>query len=442
MPKEYQLPWGREGRLTVRLPDAWNVIAVAEPEKVPGAKDVQAELHEALASPIGAKPLRTLASSTASVCIVVDDITRPTPAWLLLPGIMKTLSDSGVKQENISIVFAVGLHRAMTEDEMGEKVGRDIMKGVRCINHNCYDTTSLTHLGRTSRGTEVRVNTTVVRADLRILVGIVEPHVQAGFGGGFKNILPGVAGAETIGHNHYLGASDKYFSMIGWEPEDNLMRMDIEETGRMLPGSTCIVNTVLNPEMEVVRIVAGDPVLAHREGLKTARRIYGVRIPKRADIVLTDSFPMDTGFRQDVKSVANTLFAAKEGGTIMALWRCRKAFDGMKVSIPRVIPPLGMVSRVLRVLGSRGIKFVTEKFLSRKLPEDKFFTYFALQALRRNAFLVYSPTLYAELGPLARSFPLFNDLDTMIEKAHEKHTRADVVIFPRGGVTYPVLEEK
>lgn len=437
-----EIPWGESGSMALTLPEHWRVMGVIVPEKIPPISDIQGECTRALLHPTGSEPLSRLASRSSRVCIIIDDASRPTPTRLLLPQVIHTLEEGGIRPGNISILCATGLHRPMSAQEMKEKLGQDVVKKFPCTNHDSHDSTALVSLGRTSRGTDVRVNRIAVDADLRVLIGTIEPHVQAGFGGGFKNILPGVSGAETIGHNHFLSASETHLSMIGSDPETNPMRLDIEEAGNMLPGRTFIVNTVLASDMKPAAIVSGDPVKAHREGLKVARRIYGAAIPGQADIIVTNSFPMHLNLRQDVKSVANTLFAARAGGTVLALWRSIKGFDDKRVELPGLIPPVSFIRMLLKALGSRGIKFLAERLLSREQPEERFFTYFALQALRRNNILIYSPTLYEELMPRSKKLPVFGDIGKMYGRADSLAGKRgpSVLIFPKGGVTYPVVK--
>lgn len=440
-----ELPWGDTESLRIELPENWQLLGIMEPERLPPLNDVGSELSRALKSPAGCEPLIELARKSRAVSIIVDDASRPTPAWLLLHDIIKIVREGGIDEKNISIVFATGLHRPMNEQEMEKKVGPDVIKRFRCINHNSRDKNNLLYLGRTSRGIEVWLNRKVAESDLIVSIGTIEPHVQAGFGGGYKNIIPGVAGAMTISENHFLGASEEHFSMIGFDPESNPMRLDLEEGAKMLKGKVFIVNTVLNPELKIVKIVAGDPVEAHREGLKTARRIYGVKIPEKADIVITNSYPMHLNLRQDVKSVANTLFAAKNNGTILALWRSIRGIDDMKIQIPNFVPPIYLIRAMLKIIGSRGIKLLTEKLLLRKQPEDRFFIYFALQAIRRNNILIYSPSLFKEAGTNSRGLPVFEDIGKMFrvaDRLNRNKNKPTVLVFPKGGITYPVIERE
>jgi nickel-dependent lactate racemase len=315
------IPWGTE-QLSIDHPARWEVTGYCSPKGMPALTDVGEAVEQGLAQPREHPPLRELINPGAKVALVVDDATRPTPASLYIDRIIDAVESTGVATKDVTLVFALGLHRAMTEAEMCSKIGARAFGRVRCVNHNAYDANELTELGRTTRGTRIALNTHVAAADVRILVGCVEPHVQAGFGGGFKNILPGVAAADSIGHNHYLGASPTHFSMIAWMPHTNPMRQDIEEFGAALAGKTFAVNVVLNPDKQVVQVAAGNPPQVHLACINAVQTMYGVPVPAAADVVITSSAPLDVNLRQAVKGVANALFAARPNGIILALSRC------------------------------------------------------------------------------------------------------------------------
>ncbi|HEX5691492.1 MAG TPA: lactate racemase domain-containing protein, partial [Roseiflexaceae bacterium] len=190
------LAYGR-GRLTVELPDQAVVIT---PEELPGLPDERAAFDAAVRAPIGSAPLRELAKSSDTVAIVIADITRPSPSERLVPWIMAELSH--VPREQFVIVNGTGSHRANTREELVQMLGEEVVASTRIVNHNAFDDSTLTHLGRTSYGGEIWVNKDYANADVRIVTGFIEPHFFAGFSGGPKGIVPGVAGIKTIMHLH------------------------------------------------------------------------------------------------------------------------------------------------------------------------------------------------------------------------------------------------
>ena len=427
------IPWGKDGELSFDLPAGWMLKGIVEPEEPRPVDDVRLMVARALAEPVGSPTLANLCRGARDVAVVVDDVSRPTPAHLFIGDLLKALAAAGIDEDRMTLVIANGTHREMTEGEMRAKVGAEVATRYRWANHDCHDAGQLVNLGRTSRGTPVDVNRAVVRADLVVLVGTIEPHPHAGFGGGFKNILPGVAGAESIGKNHLLSATRRNFSMVGWEPGDNPMRLDLEEAGRMLPGRCFMVNTVLSPDLEVTAIAAGDPVDAHREGLRKARAMYGVAVDSMADVVISSSHPMDHDLRQGVKAVANTFMAAREGGLVIAAMRCQAGQGDMALPGFSVPDSQGLVRGAARLL------LPVVKHAPGIPVEERFYMYTALRTVLRNRVRVFAPGIPEGNR---RRFPALCSVVSFqetIDRAARDMPSASVLVFPKGGVTYPIV---
>ncbi len=427
------LPWGNE-ELTLSLPADWHLAGNLEPAPRPGVADVAQEVRRSLAAPIDAPRLRDLVHEGMRVALVIDDLSRPTPVALLLPAVLDELAAGGVAREDVTLVIALGLHRPMTEEEIAERVGPDTLAGLRWENHDCDDGERLVGLGTTKRGSPVLVNGAVARADVVVSIGCIEPHIIASFGGGYKNLFPGVAGREMVAHNHSLNCTPDTFNMVGQPIERNPMRLDLEEAGRMLDAPVFIVNAVLNSGLEVVRVVAGDPIAAHRQGARVSAAMYGVAVPTLADVVITDSHPMDQDLRQGVKALANTVRAVRPGGVQITLAR---AEEGVGV--------FGLADRKLP-LGRGGLKFLAPLLL-RLVPrlkmeeeESRFFLYFALQAMRHCTLLIYAPTIPQEVRANLPFVQFVDSVEEGIAKACDLLPgRAEVLVFPHGGSTYPIL---
>lgn len=431
------LPW-RESEIELALPGDWRVIAEARPRDFPACASVEDEFARAMAQPIGASPLAGRDLSGKRIVLVVDDFTRPTPAHLFLPYLLRQLEGAGAEPENLLLLSALGVHRRMTDAEMERKVGRDVLARLRWENHDARDVEGVVCLGTTSARTEVYINRHLAEADLIISVGSIEPHVLAGFGGGLKNLVPGCAGIETIAHNHLCGTTGKEAAQIGSEPEANPLRRDLEDSAGMLRAEIFLVNTVLNARQEIVRIFTGDARGAHREGVRLAREIYGVEVPEPADIVITDSAPMDTDLRQCSKCIGNTLAAAKERGIILALLACREGVGDFKMSGSAMPRPL-LKAWLRRMSREKMVKFL-DRF-RRDLPlEEKFLAFYALQILRRNDVLAYAPAITRREAKRLGFFRRVEDPAELIRRARRHAPRhATVAIFPQGGVTFPIL---
>ena len=428
-----RLPWGRE-EIRITLPRTWSVAGVFEPAASAAVMDVPAETRRSILEPIGSRTIRELARPSAKVAIVIDDASRPTPVSLMLPSVVEELDQAGVARSAITIVTALGVHRPMSEDELRSRIGAGL-SDITWENHDCDNHERLTYLGVTRLGTRVLLNATVAQADLIVSVGCIEPHLIASFGGGYKNLIPGVAARETISFNHGLNCAPATFNMVGQPIERNPMRLDIEEAGRMIAAPVFIVNAVLDGALGVVRIVSGDAVEAHRAGVEVSRAVYGISLAEPADVVICDSHPMDQDLRQGAKALANTIRAVRRGGVQVVLMR---AEEGIGV--------FGLAERKLPV-GRRGLRLLAP-LLAAVLPrvhirgladDERLFLYSALQAMRHCRLIVCIPTMTAEKRA---SFPfaeLFATPQEALDRAHELiGAHAAVAVFPSGGSTYPI----
>jgi nickel-dependent lactate racemase len=419
------------------LPQGWRLDGFLQPPELPALADVEAGVSDALASPIGTSPLHELASAGMRVALVIDDGSRPTPVARVMPALLRALEQAGVAREDVTLVTALGLHRPMDEEEVAHRVGTAAFAGLRWENHDCDDEARLVSLGATGRGTPVLVNRTVAQADLVISVGCIEPHIIASFGGGYKNIFPGVAGRPTVAHNHTLNCSPRTFNMVGQPIERNPMRLDLEEAGGMLAPPVFILNVVLNSDKDVVRLVAGHPVAAHRAGVETSAELYGVPVPRPADIVITDSHPMDQDLRQGVKALANTILAVRRGGVQITLVRAEEGVGVFGLADRGL--PLGRGA--LRLLAPLLLRLVPRISLSGVSEEDRFFLYFALQAMRHARLLMVAPTIPPEVRQNLPFVEFADTVDDALARARRQFPgAASVLAFPYGGITYPVLE--
>ncbi len=262
-------------------------------------------IDAALRNPVRSPRLEQLVRTGSTVAIVVDDNTRPTPTATILPHILSVLHGRGVRRQDVTIVFANGSHRLNTREEQIRILGDErYLREYRISDHDVHDTANLTSLGTTARGTPVRINSWVARADIRILIGLIKPHAFAGYTGGGKSILPGVSSLETIMADHDYHATAHPGSVLG-VIEGNLIRTDIEEAAGLL--SPCfIVNTVLDEEKRIVGVVAGDMIEAHREGVKLLDAMVRVDVPEVADIVVAGcSHPTSVNLYQSSNALLN-----------------------------------------------------------------------------------------------------------------------------------------
>ncbi|NMB60662.1 MAG: nickel-dependent lactate racemase, partial [Chloroflexi bacterium] len=317
------IPWGKE-IINLSLPSIWQVTGRFEPSTSIPPVDVHEAVKNAINGPVMAPALRASIKPGMHVAIVIDDLSRPTPVSQILPIILDEITSAGVNLPDITVVPALGVHRPMSEKEVRSRMGDRVPAEIKWESHDCDNPEKMKFLGTTSRGTPVWINRTVTDSDLIISIGCIEPHIIASFGGGYKNIVPGVAGRLTIAHNHAINCQPGTFNMVGQPIEINPMRLDLEEAAGMMHKPVFIINAVLNSSLKPVRFVAGDPVAAHREGCRTSSEIYSARVPQEADVVITSSNPMDSDLRQGVKALANTIRAVRRGGVLIVLARAEE----------------------------------------------------------------------------------------------------------------------
>jgi lactate racemase len=435
MTEPVTIPWGKES-LTFAVPSEWQITGRLEPSSLAKPVDVAAEVKKALVSPVMAPALRTSVKPGMRITIVIDDLSRPTPVSLILPEVLNDLTSAGAELHQITIIPALGVHRPMTDEEVRERMGKLVSEDINWESHDCDDLEKMKFLGTTSRGTPVWINRTAAESDLIISIGCIEPHIIASFGGGYKNIVPGIAGRATIAHNHAINCRPDTFNMVGQPIEGNPMRLDLEEGAAMLGKPVFIINAVLNSALQPVRIVAGDPIVAHREGCRTSAEIYSARLAKPADIVITSSHPMDSDLRQGVKALANTIRAVRPGGVLFILARAEEGTGVFGLANKKL--PLGRTA--LKLLSPLLLPLVPKLKLKGMGEEDKFFLYFALQAMRRCQLIMYAPTIPPAVRENLVFIEFVDSPEEGIEKAHQKFQRqADVAIFPHGGMTYPIV---
>jgi nickel-dependent lactate racemase len=274
------IPWRAyydQENLDLTFPDAWD-IAVSN---MKGGSDIgDVGIREAFANPIGSQPLREIAQGKRSAAIIVDDLSRPTPAHRLLPYIFEELEAAGIGVSQTKIIGAVAAHRAMVRDDFIKKVGQDIVDRYYVTNHDAYGT--LDFLGHSSRGIPIYVNRDFMSSDVRIALGMITPR-GGFFGGGAKLVLPGVCGHVTITANHRY-VHDGF-------------REHLDEVGQMV-GLSFLVNPLLNPDLEITGMVTGNHGDAYWQGVEMGKDLYSSPFPEDLDVAIFNAFPKDTEFMQ------------------------------------------------------------------------------------------------------------------------------------------------
>jgi len=400
-----------------------NFFGTIEPKEKPSVPDAKGEILRALSEPIGSKPLNEIVESGNRVAIVVDDVTRPAPSHIIVPPLLEKLNHLGVEDENVTIIFGCGTHRAVKSDEAKQILGEDIFNRVKTLSHDCNSKDHV-YLGTTKKhGTKVFVNKIFAEADVRILTGDIEMHYYAGFGGGRKSVLPAISSAETIQHNHALTLHPEARTGI---LEGNPVHEDMVEAAR-LAKVDFILNVVTNPKGEIVQAFAGDLEQAFYEGVKLVEEMYKVSINRRADIVVVSpgGHPADINLYQAYKAVDNALNSVKRGGVIVLVAEC----------------PEGYGNEMFYEWMARFEDLKTvEKQIKKRFDLGGYKAYRLLKALEKAQIILVStiPDYYAVNVFKLRTARALNDaLDEAFKIAGKQ---AKVWAIPHGHVTYPLVE--
>lgn len=283
---------------------------------------------KSLKKPIGCPPLKKFVKEKKSILVVTDDFTRQTPLRKILPLLLNELKSANIKDNQIKILIASGTHRPMTKNELIDKFGKKIISGFKIYNHNWTDRAILTRINYTLYGKNIYVNRLAKESDFIVGIGSIVPHATTGFSGGGKIILPGICGRETVEDIHWKALEFEIKDILG--VYDSPMRRIIDYVACSV-GLKFIINVILDNSNRVVDIVAGDPIKAHREGVKTAKKVFGLRVSGLADIVVADAKPMDIDLRQAIKAVAASDLVVKKGGVIILIARCS---EGVSAQFP------------------------------------------------------------------------------------------------------------
>ncbi len=309
------LEYGRTG-LEVELPDE-RVVKCLGFRPLPPIEDPSAAIRRVLAHPTGTPPLAELARGKRTACIAICDATRPVPNRLILEPLLETLEAGGLPRESILILVATGMHRPSTVAEKLELLGPTIAQRYTVADHDGHDLAAHTLLGATPRGIPAWIDSRYVNADLKITVGLIEPHFMAGFSGGRKLICPGLAALETVKLWHSPAILEHPNARAGCL-QGNPVHEENTRIARMA-GCDMIVNVVIDDHRQVVSVVAGEMEAAFQEGVSAATEMLRDGVSAPVDIVVTSGagYPLDSTFYQSIKGMVAALPVVKPGGTII-----------------------------------------------------------------------------------------------------------------------------
>jgi len=323
--KTYAVPYGKDEITFDLLPGMRGTVV--ESKTVPPIPDVEAAIAKALATPVNSPPLRELARPGDTACIVFTDITRASPDHLLVPALLAELAAAGVRDEDITLLCGIGMHRPSTPEEKVTKLGAQVVARYRVVDNEPQNPAALVDLGTTASSVPLTVHKAAYEADLLIATGIVEPHQYAGYSGGRKTVAVGAAGEPMIAYTHGPRMVDHPGTRLG-RIEGNPFHEAVSEAARRA-GLRFILNVVLDDHKRVAAVRAGDPEAAFLELVAFAKQLYAVSVPQQYDVVVGGvGFPKDANLYQASRAASYLFFAptpvVKPGGFLIIPARCQE----------------------------------------------------------------------------------------------------------------------
>ena len=417
-----EIPYG-ERRISFELDDR-RVMKIVNPSEISPSLNPTLEIENALKNPIQGQRINELSPKGKTIAIAVDDVTRVTPTHIILPPILKSLESAGANRRDIKIIIALGTHREMTEQEMKDKYGPQIVEEYEVINHTFDNQTELEYIGKIADNVPVWINKDYIKADIRIATGNIIPHCNAGWGAGAKILLPGLAGEETVGRMHVHSGMT---TPNGLGMEDNPTRKLIDEFADKV-GIHLLVNTAITRNREIVKVFSGHFVKAHREGIKLSKKIYGVEIPLLSDITISSSYPADIEFWQAQKGLFSADLATKENGGILLISPCS---EGVSVMHPKLLDYMQYSTDELKQI-----------YREDKEIEDYVSLGMAMSigyVRERHKICVLSEGVSQKDAQKLRFEKLQNFDEAMKFLSNQYSQDSSINILPMGGETYPIL---
>jgi len=413
-----------DGYLEIDLPG--EQTTVISPIEQAGLRDEEESFRGALEAPIGTGPLRDRVSHGERICIVFTDITRATPNERIIPWLLDYLRGCGVRREQVTLLNALGTHRPNTPEELAKMLTPEVTRDYRVLNHEPENPAELVSVGVTAAGAPALLNRHLIEADTRIVTGFIEPHFFAGFSGGPKGIMPGVAGLETVVSNHgrrNIGSPHAAFGITKGNPLWEEMR-DIA----LRAGPSFLVNVTLNERRAITGIFAGELIGAHEQGIEFVRKSAMQPISELFDIVITTNsgYPLDQNLYQAVKGMSAGARIVKKGGAIIIAAECRAGIpDGSPFHqlSARTKDPEDILALIARETFPEQWQSQVQALIQRKA---RVFVHSSIaDEVIRGAHLLPAP-----------------DIEAVVEKLQAESGRAArIAVLPQGPLTIPYLAQ-
>lgn len=427
---KYSIPYGKE-QIEFEAPEK-SVIFTGEMTNLQKIEDLRSAVLYGLDNPIGTPSLKELAKNKKNIVFLIEDSTRDTPLSEIMPVVVDYLNVNGVPDQAMSFLTAPGTHRVMTEQEIRNKLGPDIVRRFMVRQHDANIEADMVDLGHVDAGgymIPVHVNRYALEADLLVGLGNIVPHSDAGYSGGAKILQPGVCDFVTTSATHLTAGlcPDIPLGMV----EGNPCRHGMEEVAK-IARLAFILNIVKNYEGDVAGIFTGDFIKAHRAGVALAEKSFKVDMPALADIVVVSSSPADLDYWQAEKGVTGAYFAVKQGGIIVFAAPC---FEGLAHNHPRFREWLALpLDEVIKGLRGASPEDVNADIVSAVLAVCN-----CRVRDRAKIFVVSDGLVKEDLEVL--HYTSYPSVQSALDEALRLIPNATIGILPKGGISLPVLQQ-
>jgi nickel-dependent lactate racemase len=420
-----ELAYGKS-TLKLDLPEGVNPTVIRKTQ-LPIVADSTAAIREALDKPIGAPPLRELASGRSSACILICDITRPVPNHLFLQPMIRDMMAAGIPADRITVLVATGLHRPNEGDELAELVGDPwVLENVNVVNHFARNDEDHVDLGVTpGRGVPVKLDRRLVEADLKITTGLVEPHFMAGYSGGRKVVAPGVAHHETIRTFHNAKFMENPAAVQCNLDGNPLHEEQLAIIGML--GEVYALNTVIDEERNLINVTFGEIIESHLASVEFVRASTEVAVGRRFKTIVTSSagYPLDKTYYQTVKAMVVPMDILEPGGTIIVASEISEGFGS---------PEFRAAQERLVALGPDAF---LDTLLSKSHADvDEWQTEMQLKPMRIGTVQLYAPNM-PDGDRRITGVEMVDSLEDAISGAVARAGDPDVAVIPEGPYVVP-----
>ena len=428
MEQRYYLYLDKDTKEFFSLPETWTISHFVEAEENEPLPSVEQMVLDALSRPAGTDPLATLVSKTSRIAIIVDDATRPTPVAPILKTLLSHIEAKGFKADNITIVIALGTHEVMQKDALDARLGGGISTKYRVIQHNAWQS-DLVPVVIPGDKRVLRINPEVARADLRIGISSILPHPMAGYGGGPKIVMPGVANYEFI-RDHHMKHLINPHSTAGLT-KGNPFHEDCMRAARAI-GLDFLINCVYDKKGQIFRIIGGSLEIAFAKAVEICLAKLGHQFEEKVDITIASAYPHSHG-HQFFKCLSTPDAVTKDAGAILLVAPIVAPISTEFINSFQVIKEKSKDNSAAYIKDhlSRGVAYLPDKSIDFNMAMSTPF-------LRPKIRTILVSPMISENEARTMGLEHASSVEAGLKMLETRYAKASVAVFPAGGLIVPI----